>query len=168
MAKNKKTQKQFSETGFTLIEALVALIILSLALVPALLLSTQAVNTAFSLRNNLVAINLAQEGIEIVRAIRDSNWFAEPSVAFDANLTDGTWRIDWNSETLIALGSNPPLKINNGLYNYSSGTDSAFKRTVTVNKLNAAELKIVSEVSWTERGERQKTIQAESHLFNWR
>lgn len=155
-----------SEAGFTLVEAMITLVILTTALIPALFLSTQATNAAFSIKNNLIAANLAQEGAEVARAIRDNNWFQ--SLAFDTNLSAGTWRIDWNSDTLIALGANPVLKVNNGVYNYSAGTDSIFKRTITITKENAAELKIVSDVSWTERGNRAKSIQAESHLFNWR
>ncbi|KKQ47281.1 MAG: hypothetical protein UU54_C0005G0017 [Candidatus Yanofskybacteria bacterium GW2011_GWA2_41_22] len=157
---------EYDEQGFTLVEAMVTLVILTTALIPALFLSTQATNVSFSIKNNLAAANLAQEGIEIVRAIRDNNWFQ--SLDFDNNITAGTWRVDWNSDTLIALGSNPALKINNGLYNYSAGTDSLFKRTITVTKVNAAELQIVSNVTWTERGNRAKSITAESHLFNWR
>ena len=164
---NKKWIKtNYDEQGFTLVEAMVTLVILTTALIPALFLSTQATNVSFSIKNNLAAANLAQEGIEIVRAIRDNNWFQ--SLDFDNNITAGTWRVDWNSDTLIALGSNPALKINNGLYNYSAGTDSLFKRTITVTKVNAAELQIVSNVTWTERGNRAKSITAESHLFNWR
>ena len=155
-----------SEAGFTLIEAMVTLVILTTALIPALFLSTQANNAAFSIKNNLTAVNLAQEGVEIIRAIRDNNWFQ--SLAFDAGLTDGAWRVDWASDALIALGANPALKVNNGLYNYSAGTDSIFKRTVTITKVNAAELKVISSVTWTERGNRAKSVQAESHLFNWR
>lgn len=154
------------QAGFTLIEAMVALVILTTALIPALFLSTQATNVSFSIKNNLTATNLAQEGVEVVRAIRDNNWFQ--SYPFDTNLTDGQWRVDWYSETLIALGANPVLKVNTGLYNYSLGTDSIFKRTITITKTNAAELKIVSDVTWTERGNRAKSIQAESHLFDWR
>lgn len=155
-----------SEKGFTLVEVMVTLVILTTALIPALFLSTQATNVSFSIKNNLTATNLAQEGAEIVRAIRDNNWFQ--GSLFDTNLADGQWRVDWNSDTLIALGANPVLKVNTGLYNYSLGTDSIFKRTITITKVNAAELKVVSDITWTERGNRAKSIQAESHLFDWR
>lgn len=164
--KNNNLRFSSGQSGFTIVEAMITLVVLTVALIPALFLSTQATNAGFLIRNNLVAANLAQEGVEIIKSIRDSNWFQD--LAFDANLTAGTWRVDWNSDALIALGVNPALKVNNGLYNYSVGTDSMFKRTVTVTAVNAAELSIISEVTWTERGNRPKSIQAESHLFNWR
>ncbi len=152
--------------GFTLIEALVALIILTTALGPALVLSSNISSTASVIQNSLIATNLSQEGVEVVRAIRDANWYNSSS--FDNGLANGTYRIEWNSTSLIVLGSNPPLKVNSGLYNYSSGTDTLFKRTVTINKLNTEELMVTSEVTWTERGNRTKSVKVESHLFDWR
>ncbi len=158
-------QEQLNK-GFTLIEALVALVILSIGLGPALILSSSLSATASVVKNNLVAANLAQEGVEVVRALRDTNWFN--GAAFDSGLADGIYRVEWNSNSMISLGSNPILKVNNGLYNYTTGTDTIFKRTITLTKVNAAELKVVSDVTWTERGNRGRDINAESHLFNWK
>ncbi len=155
-----------SSKGFTLIEALVALVILTTALGPALVLSSNLSATASIVKNNLIAANLAQEGVEVVRALRDTNWFN--GATFDSGLADGIYRVEWNSDSLISLGSNPPLKLNNGLYNYTTGTDTIFKRIITLTKVNAAELKVVSDVTWTERGNRAKDVNVESHLFNWR
>ena len=152
--------------GFTLIEALVALVILTLALGPALVLSSNISSTASVVRNNLIAANLSQEGVEVIRALRDANWFNV--LSFDAGIADGIYRIEWNSNALISLGSNPPLKINAGLYNYSSGTDTKFKRTVTITKINSEELRIISDVTWTERGNRTRDVKVESHLFDWK
>jgi len=156
-----------SSKGFTLVEALVALVVLSVALGPALVLTSNISNTAAAVKNNLIAANLAQEGVEVIRGIRDTNWFL--GNAFDNGLTDGTYRVEWDSTSVIGLGSNPPIKETNGLYNYSgSGMDTIFKRTIAILKVNASELRVISEVTWTERGERAKSIKAESHLFNWK
>ena len=155
-----------AEKGFTLVEALVALVILTIALGPALVLSSNISSTASVIQNNLIAANLSQEGVEIIRALRDANWYN--GLPFDTGLTDGSYRIEWSSNTLIALGSNPPLKISAGLYNYSSGVDTVFKRTVTITKINSEELRIISEVAWTERGNRARSVKAESHLFDWK
>ena len=163
---NKKPSLKLSK-GFTLIEALVSLVLLTIALGPALVLSSNISSTASVIQNNLIVANLSQEGLEVIRALRDANWYG--GLSFDTGLIDGIYRIDWNSNSLISLGKgNPPLKINNGLYNYSSGTDTIFKRTVTITKINSEELRIISEVSWTERGERVRSVKAESHLFDWK
>lgn len=155
-----------SSKGFTLIEALVSLVVLTIALGPALVLSSNISSTASVIQNNLIAANLSQEGLEVIRALRDANWYN--GLSFDTGLPDGIYRIDWNSNDLISLEGNPPLKITNGLYNYSSGTDTIFKRTITITKINSEELRITSEVSWTERGERARSVKAESHLFDWK
>lgn len=162
---NKKSLLNSSK-GFTLIEALVSLVVLTIALGPALVLSSNISSTASVIQNNLVAANLSQEGLEVIRALRDANWYN--GLSFDTGLPDGIYRIDWNSNDLISLGANPPLKINNGLYNYSSGTDTIFKRIITITKINSEELRIMSEVSWIERGERARSVKAESHLFDWK
>lgn len=155
-----------AQKGFTLVEALVTLVVLTIALGPSLILTGNVGSTTSVVRNNLIAANLAQEGVEVVRGMRDTNWFL--GNPFDQGLSDGTYRIQWDSDALIALGANPPLKESSGLYNYSTGTDTMFRRTISVLKVNAGELRIISEVTWQERGGNNKTFQAESHLFNWR
>ena len=155
-----------SRAGFTLIEALVSLVILTIALGPALILSSNISSTASVIQNNLIAANLAQEGVEVIRALRDASWYN--GLSFDTGLADGIYRTDWNSNILITLGSNPPLKVSDGLYNYSSGTETMFKRTITITKINSEELRVVSDVTWTERGNRTRDVKVESHLFDWK
>lgn len=155
-----------SEKGFTLVEALVALVVLTIAIGPALYLSSSITSTTSVTQNNLIAANLAQEGVEVVRAIRDTNWFTNQS--FDSGLSDGQYRIEWNSNSLISLGGNPPLKIDGGLYNYSTGNATIFRRAITLTKLSASDLRVVSDVTWTEKGNRNRDTKIESHLFNWR
>mgnify|MGYP001584865955 CR=1 FL=1 len=157
--------ENLNKNGFTLVEALVTLVVLTIALGPALIVTTNISNTASVVRNNLIASNLAQEGVEVVRGIRDTNWFM--GNPFDTGLANGTYRIQWDSTALITLGANPPIKEDNGLYNYSAGLNTVFKRTISVFKVNAGELRIISEVTWTERSG-NKSFQAESHLFNWK
>lgn len=153
------------DRGFTIIETLVALIILTIALGPALFLTISALNTSNAIKNNLIAANLAQEGVEVVRSIRDTNWFLGRS--FDTNLSAGTYRIQWDSDTPLSLSSNPVLKLNDGIYNYSSGENTIFKRTITITKPAQTNIKIKSEVTWNERG-RDKSAQVESYLYNWK
>jgi len=154
--------------GFTLIEVLVSLVIITVAMGPVIILATSAVNVTSRIEHNLIASNLAQEGIEVIRNIRDTNWANNRS--FDNNLPVGTWRVQWDTigGGLMAVTPNPVLKKNNGLYNYVIGTDTVFRRTVTISKPNSGELVLVSSVTWLERGNINRTISAESHLFNWK
>lgn len=154
--------------GFTLIETLVALVLITVAMGPVFILATSSVNTASRIEHNLIAANLAQEGIEVIKNIRDTNWLN--GSAFDNNLPAGIWRLEWNTTGggLMAIGLNPVLKKNNGLYNYSSGTDTVFQRTVTISKPNSGELILTSSVTWMERGGINRNVSVESHLFDWR
>ncbi|MDP3792118.1 MAG: type II secretion system protein [bacterium] len=168
-------KKNKNQRGFTLVETLVSLVVLSFGLIPTLSVIVSSVNISKIMRNNLVAANLAQEGVEVVTSLRDSNWFN--GVNFDNGLV-GTWRVEWNTN----WASNPPQSVTpetnpfvrldpaTGLYNYTTGSPTFFKRLVTVsltaNTCNC-ELVVVSEVTWSDF-RRTRTIKAESHLFNWR
>ena len=154
--------------GFTLIETLIALVLITVAMGPVLILATSSINVASRIEHNLIAANLAQEGLEVIRNIRDTNWLNDRP--FDNNLPLGTWRVEWDTVNgeLLNEGSNPVLKKNNGLYNYSFGADTVFKRTIAITKPNAQELIVVSTVTWLERGNINRSVSAESHLFDWR
>ena len=57
--------------GFTLIETLVAISLLAVAIVAPMSLTSQSLNAAYYARDQVTAFNLAQEGLEAVRAFRD-------------------------------------------------------------------------------------------------
>lgn len=135
---------------------------------PVFVLATSSLNVAARIEHNLIASNLAQEGVEIIRNIRDTNWLN--GAAFDNNLPVGTWRVEWSTVGggLMPVGVNPVLKKDNGIYNYTNGTNTLFKRTIQISKPNSGELILVSSVTWTERGNIARTVSAESHLFDWR
>lgn len=59
--------------GFTLLETLVALSVLIAALVGPVSLITRGILSSSFSKNKIIAANLAQEGLEFVRAIRDNN-----------------------------------------------------------------------------------------------
>ena len=62
-----------SHQGFTLIETIVAFAVLFGALVGPIALITHGLSKARTSQNVLVAANLAQEGLELVRAVRENN-----------------------------------------------------------------------------------------------
>lgn len=62
-----------NNSGFTLIETLVAVLVLVLGLLGPLALAAQSISAGRLSRNRLIAANLAQEGIELVRNLRDEN-----------------------------------------------------------------------------------------------
>ena len=161
-----QAELKLNKNGFTLIETLIALAILTMAIIPAFVLSNSTINSSSVIRDDMIASGLAQEGIEVVRAIRDTNWFN--GRAFNYGLGDGQYRVEWDSTSLLTLAGNPFLKLDNGLYNYSTGNDTVFKRTVTITNVSTAEIKVVSQVTWQTRTNDSKAVTAEDHLFDWK
>jgi len=63
-----------NKKGFGLVEMLMSMTILAIALVALMTLMTHLIRAAKINENKVVALNLAREGVEIVRNIRDTNW----------------------------------------------------------------------------------------------
>lgn len=63
-----------AKKGETVLEVLMALVILTMASTVATSLIITAMQANLFNRDSLVALNLAQEGIEYMRNVRDSNW----------------------------------------------------------------------------------------------
>ena len=163
--------------GATLVEAMVAVLILSLGLIPAFTVILLASNFSSTIKNNLIAANLAQEGVEVVRALRDENWLSGGCFGGACGSTSpvGVWIVQWDSSWAVSgnnpqpVGSNPILNLDtNGLYTYGPGVPTIFSRKVTITEpVPGVELMVIIEVSWPERNKTQ-TITAESHLYNWK
>ncbi|OGI95347.1 hypothetical protein A2917_02160 [Candidatus Nomurabacteria bacterium RIFCSPLOWO2_01_FULL_42_17] len=130
--------------GFTLVETLVALSIFTVSLLGIMsVLASGISNTNYS-KQKIIAGYLAQEGIEYVRNLRDT------AVLYDA---DGA-QAGWSSFRDDAL---PPL---------DPPTSTSFSRIISKTVTNSDEVKISSDVSWTQGSGTFHVIFSES-LFNW-
>jgi prepilin-type N-terminal cleavage/methylation domain-containing protein len=160
------------ERGFTLVEVLISLVLMATALVPAFILTNDSLRLSERIRNSLVAANLAQEGIEVVRGIRDGNWFRSEDfvVGLDVCTLGCIFQYDSieNEVDTVLEGLQAYLKVDpaTGLYQYDTGADSIFRRTVTITMVSAVEMKVESVVTWVERGDAKSTT-LETHLYNW-
>jgi len=72
----RKIQKQNPESGQSLIETIAAIFVLTMALTSALGLAIYVASTSSVNSNEIIATNLAREGVEVVRMFRDTNWLA--------------------------------------------------------------------------------------------
>jgi len=70
------TKNQTLEAGQSLIETIIAIFILTTALTASLGVAIYAFSASTNSQNEIVASNLAREGSEVVRIMRDSNWLA--------------------------------------------------------------------------------------------
>lgn len=175
------TKNFYDNYGFTLVEVLITIFVLGTALTATLYLIMVNIQNANAIRNNITASGLLQEGIEVVRNIRDRDWHL--SQGFGASLPNGIYRVQWNTvqcdgagapagcanPPLLPLNSNPPLKYDSatGLFNYDTGSDTLFRRSVQIETPSIVEKKVTVTVSWTVAG-RTKSISAETHLYDWR
>ena len=171
-----KHKARKTEYGFSLLEVIVAIFIISIGIIGAVNLMTYSISSVAIAKSQIIAANLAQEGLEIVRGIRDGNWLEQrinPGIAWNDGLGAVDWRVQYNNPGLIAF-ADTFLQINsNGFYGYSgiqgfSGTNSLFKRKITISDITVdKEIKVISEVTWSERGRNFK-VDADKRLFNWK
>lgn len=176
-----------TEKGFTLIEALVAFLMLTVAIAPSFFVMVSSMNLGGRIRMNLTAANLAQEGIEVVRAVRDANWFDPTNVPFDTNLTSrcgppNGCLVQWNTiagdtawPQYIAGTDAPNLRYDpvTGLYDHTTGaTESQFERRIFVtadpsNPGNNNIRLVQAVVTWAERG-KNFNITVQEILTDWK
>lgn len=159
--------------GFSLIEILAVLFIVSLSLLGIVSLIIQNIQVQSVNKNNLMASSLAQEGIELVRRKRDSNWRA--FLPFDSGLTDGSYIVDFYMDQPLAVSvpsNNATLLFdgNNNRYSYQSGEPTIFSRLIHIKKLTDYEgmpLEVRSIVFW-EGQNRPYNYELRTLLFDWR
>lgn len=69
-----KSKKSVQKNGFTLMEVMLSVSILSMGIVASFALISSSMAKFSTATNKIIAANLAQDGIERVRNARDTNW----------------------------------------------------------------------------------------------
>jgi len=177
--------------GFTLLEVIGAIFILTIGAGSAFILISQTLSAASLVKDHLIASYLVQEGIEIVRNIRDTNWLQARDPSKTSLWDDGLicpdspcyFQADYTTLTFADTedfekcgpeypGYNchsydgTPLKIDGDFYNYTSGTETKFKREITIEKLDSDNIKVEVNVEWAEKG-RTHNAKAIEYLTSW-
>lgn len=92
-----------------MLEAIIATGIIVTAVSSALTLVASSIRASKESETSIVASNLAREGVEVVRAIRDTNWLrrdAGQAVSFDTGLTGMTDPFDYSAIAIFDQPSN--------------------------------------------------------------
>jgi len=176
-----KTMMPNLVSGFTLIETIVAIFIISISLAGPLNFINTSLSAIRYASDQTTAFYLGQEAMEYVKNAVDTNILkgADSNKWIDNNASCsgcvdlgvclhgiGGCRLDAQGASITVAnigGSPPPLKYNNGVYQYSSGADTSFYRTIYIEKRGGGgidqEANIFVEMKWTPRGSSsQKTL----------
>lgn len=191
-----------TQSGFSLVETLVAVTILLIAILgPMAITSQSSQSTSFS-SEQVVAFFLAQEGAELIQKARNDlfNQYLLPSgglndpwdeftdtsngalfeecyestgcgleIVGDSN---GNLRppISCNDSADCALNFNPLSGTARSRYTHVSSSlyiDTPYSRVITMENVSAAEVKVVSTVTWRSGNLRdEQSVSVETYLFN--
>ena len=169
--------------GFTLLEIIIAIFFVTVGMGGAFTVIQKSFSILSLSGSRLVAANLAQEGIEVVRNIRDTNWLESEQYDKglgvphpDLSLVDYQVQYD-DGEADIVVCAVPcayddmvflNIDATNGFYNYDAGNATKFKRKITINKITADSMKITVDVIWKERAGKEYTYTAHHLLYDWK
>lgn len=174
-------RKNKNQKSFTLIEMLVSVFIISFALISMFGLNSKYNQQTKQEKEAYEASLLAEEGVEIVKNIRDCNWICEtpPCTAdWDDGLTscasgceidylkkggDGatTGLTAWTTGNFLYIDSNK-------LYRYPSVSETTLTKTpytrkITIDTSTANKLEITVTVYWY-----SYSTQVKQDIYNWR
>lgn len=169
--------------GFTLIETLVSLAIITTAVVAMIWVAGNSVSDALYSKNKIIANYLAQEGIEVVRNIRDgevnggAGWDGFLDTTSACNPPYGC-TIDATpivpsiliQECVPAVGElcNNPIFLSPASYytHQAIGNETGFRRRIVISEINDSEATVTVTVSWQQAG-KEKKIVVGNYLSAW-
>lgn len=175
-----------NKKGFTLVETLVSLAIFTSAIVGMIVITSQGINDTVYAKNKLIATALSQEGIELVRNIRDTSLLANANDGWTDFLstigvcTSSLCDIDPLFEDIASIDIvqcptqddcrlKRDLTLGNQAYyrNQGSGDETPFSRTIQVNTVDLNTVEVVSTVSWVQGTGGIKEVASKAYLTNW-
>jgi len=143
----------YSDQGFSIIETIVAIAILSVALVAPLTLAQRGLNSSIYAKDQVTAFYLAQEAIEYVHYVRDSNnlYGASQSVDWLSHLDDAAavWGLDLTASPQVIDCRNDislcrlTFNVSTGVYGRQTG--SGWQNTIFIRTLKIGLSLTVSE-----------------------
>jgi len=157
--------------GFGILEVLVSSVIIITILMALVFIGRTALTNSSYIQEKAQAVYLAQEGIEIVRQIRDTNWIDRDNTTGWNSLAAGNYGISYNSTTKKygLAGSNDSVTMNN----------LTFTRTIKIENTGSLlpgsggsdihpsdnAFKVTSTITWNNGS---KTVSVSEILTNWR
>ncbi len=156
--------RSYKRKAFSLLEILAAIFVLMVGLLSITNVVFSSILQHRLNRDQLVASYLAQEGIELIRNMRDTNWLNNRP--FDAGIPAGSWEIDYTSDSFSSFKKRN-LKLDSlGFYQYGVGSPTPFVRKIEIRKPSPVSLEVKVTVTW-ERLSRTFSVEATETLYDW-
>ena len=181
-----------SNKGFTLMELLITIAVIGLGVSATLIALQQGIGTIDYAKSRLTAIFLAQEGIEVIQNIRDTNFLENHySSPTDWNENLGTGIVGTTEDFQVQYSDpqsvNPSLiqpvcspncnatsssldflkKQDKDFYNYSAGTLTKYKRKVNVTQIDSEQIEVKSTVYWRKRQGGFGQVDVVQKMYKW-
>ncbi len=167
---NKKIKTK-SQGGFSLVEVLLVVAIFAIAFVAVYGFYSSTMKFNVENRYEVVASNLAQEGIEIMRNVRDENILNGRNI--NSGLSAGLCypHIDSGGNTSCQTGISKKTTTTNGWYENCSNdscVSTPFSRQCQIVSSSVEQINITCEVSWASfvNGQIRK-VSINSILTDW-
>lgn len=187
-----KLKLKNSARGFTLIETLVAVLLLATAVAGPLTIASKGLTATLVAKDQFIGFYLAQDAMEYIRFVRDSNtlgggdWLTGAGASAGINLSacvsaDGatTCYLDSLSthpaSPTTCSGTCPTLRFDsaNKIFNYSSSnslTPQRFVRTISIKNDPASlhEATVTVSVTWSDiAGVTRAPLVVRENIFDW-
>jgi prepilin-type N-terminal cleavage/methylation domain-containing protein len=175
-------RRKSPNSGFTIMEMIVVIFIISFGLLGVISLVTQNVQVGYINKNMIIASQLCQEELELIRNIRDNNWMGDDDWKTGSTtnpntdwIKDGVYSVDYTGTITNTTGIDDPaakLYIGaNNLYRHlavpGTATSTAFSRTAEIRSETAASTTVECVVQW-KTGTNTHRFTAQTVLYNWR
>lgn len=188
----RKINQKNRVAGFTILELIAGVFILSVGIVGVSSLISRLLWYNRFVESKAIAAYLTQEGMEIVRNIRDGNWLeCKIEEGWDQECLDESWTdglfccdtancfeedddgdgacqadyLDWDQ---LDNYSDKPIEFNGEFYGYFSPSEdeTKFRRIIEIWEVGADQVGVCTTTKWTEQGKEQ-SIKACEYLYNW-
>lgn len=151
-----------STSAFSLIETIIAITVIGLVITAAASLTQGSLRIGHEAMTKLTAYHLAEEGLEIVRNTRDSNW-----------MQNKKWKDGFSSNGLYVIAQNQaPFKLDfisseTAAEKIQLGISGVFNRYLQVEDGPDSSVRITSIVTYFDRGNPKKASLT-TELTNWK
>ena len=185
-------KKIITNGGFTLLETLVAILVLTIAITGPLTIASKGLQSTLIAKDQDTAFYLAEDAIEYVRWIRDTNklsggnWLTGAGDTPSSNARSltpcessaGCYLDSTENSPVMPTDCTPTVtcpvmdydpSVNR--YSYTSGTQTLFTRTTQLTVVNTNEATLTVTVTWCDQASvcatTPRLVVVREELFNW-